>query len=76
MIVAIDTNVLAYAEGIGNVTRRDATMELLTRLPPENILLPVQTLGELFRVLTRPSKLPAGCGPLPHPAMGGQLRSC
>lgn len=52
MRVAIDTNILAYAEGIGDVTRRDATMELLSRLPPEAILIPVQVLGELFRVLT------------------------
>ncbi len=52
MRVAIDTNILAYAEGIGDTTRRDATMDLLTRLPPECVLLPVQVLGELFRVLT------------------------
>lgn len=52
MRVAIDTNILAYAEGIGDATRRDATMDLLVRLPPECVMLPVQVLGELFRVLT------------------------
>ena len=52
MRVAIDTNILAYAEGVGDVTRRDATMELLSRLPTEAVLIPVQVLGELFRVLT------------------------
>jgi len=56
MRVAIDTNILAYAEGVGDNTRRDATMELLTRLPPEYVLLPVQVLGELFRVLTGKAK--------------------
>lgn len=52
MRIAVDTNILAYAEGVGDDTRRNATLELLTRLPPECVLLPVQVLGELFRVLT------------------------
>lgn len=56
MRIAIDTNILAYAEGVGDAARRDATMELLTRLPPECVLLPVQVLGELFRVLTGKAK--------------------
>jgi predicted nucleic acid-binding protein len=56
MRVAIDTNILAYAEGVGDAARRDATMDLLTRLPPEYVLLPVQVLGELFRVLTGKAK--------------------
>ena len=58
MRVAIDTNVLAYAEGVGDAARRDVTMELLTRLPPEYILLPVQALGEPFRVLTGKAECP------------------
>ena len=56
MRVAIDTNILAYAEGVGDTARRDATMELLSRLPPESVLIPVQVLGELFRVLTGKAK--------------------
>ena len=52
MRVAIDTNILAYAEGVGDASRRDASLDLLRRLPPEDVLLPAQTLGELFRVLT------------------------
>jgi len=56
MRVAIDTNILAYAEGVGDAARRDATMDLFTRLPPECVLLPVQVLGELFRVLTGKAK--------------------
>jgi predicted nucleic acid-binding protein len=50
--IAIDTNILAYAEGVGDISRRDASLDLLQRLPPEYVLLPVQVLGELFRVLT------------------------
>lgn len=52
MRVAIDTNILAYAEGVGDASRRDASTALLKRLPAECVLLPVQVLGELFRVLT------------------------
>ena len=52
MRVAIDTNILAYAEGIGDAARRNASLDLLRRLPPEYVLLPAQVLGELFRVLT------------------------
>lgn len=52
MRVAFDTNVLVYAEGIGDAVRLNATMGLIERLPPENVLIPAQTLGELYRVLT------------------------
>ena len=57
MRIALDTNVLAYAEGVSDATRRDATMQLLDRLPPESVLLPVQVLGELYRVLTGKAKV-------------------
>lgn len=52
MRVALDTNILAYAEGVGTAAYRQATMDLIERLPQENFLLPVQALGELYRVLT------------------------
>jgi len=58
MRVAIDTNILAYAEGVGDIARRDATLELLSRLPPESVLIPAQVLGELFRVMTGKAKCP------------------
>ena len=50
---ALDTNILAYAEGINGVEMRKTALGLLQQLPPESMLLPVQTLGELFRVLVR-----------------------
>ncbi len=53
MKVALDTNVLAYAEGTNGAAMRDKAMELIQRLPPGAIVLPVQTLGELFNVLVR-----------------------
>ena len=52
MRIVLDTNVLAYAEGIGDQTRRDTSLLLLERLPVNDVLLPAQTLGELYRVLT------------------------
>jgi predicted nucleic acid-binding protein len=52
MRIAIDTNVLAYAEGIGDIARRDTSLLLLERLPAEDVILPAQVMGELFRVLT------------------------
>ncbi len=53
MRVALDTNILAYAEGINGEARKSAALELLQRLPAGSVLLPVQTLGELFQLLVR-----------------------
>jgi len=53
MNVAVDSNVLAYAEGVNGAQNRDAAVSLLQALPPESTLLPVQALGELFTVLVR-----------------------
>jgi predicted nucleic acid-binding protein len=53
MSVAIDTNVLVYAEGVNDRTRRDRALALLEALAPESALLPSQVLGELFQVLVR-----------------------
>ncbi len=53
MKVALDTNVLAYAEGINDVGRRVSALELIQSLPQESTVIPVQVLGELFNVLVR-----------------------
>ena len=53
MRVALDTNVLAYAEGVNGVEKRDIVLDLLRKLPQEAAVVPVQVLGELFNVLTR-----------------------
>lgn len=53
MRVALDTNVLAYAEGVDDVERRNAALALIRRLPRKHIVVPVQVLGELFNVLMR-----------------------
>jgi predicted nucleic acid-binding protein len=51
--VALDTNVLAYAEGVNGASRKRAALELVQKLPEGTALLPVQTLGELFNLLVR-----------------------
>lgn len=54
--VAIDTNVLAYAEGLNDPEKKAAALALLRTLPPESTLIPVQVLGELFALLVRKGK--------------------
>ena len=56
MRIALDTNVLAYAEGINGAIRRDRILETIRRLPPEAVVLPAQALGELFNVLVRKAR--------------------
>ena len=53
MRVALDTNVLAYAEGIDGAERRGSALDLMQRLQQEATVIPVQVLGELFNVLVR-----------------------
>lgn len=56
MNVAIDTNVLAYAEGLNDGAKRDAALAVLETLLPETTFLPVQALAELFFVLVRKAR--------------------
>jgi predicted nucleic acid-binding protein len=51
--VALDTNVLAYAEGVNSNERRDDALALIRQLPQQAAVIPVQVLGELFNVLVR-----------------------
>ena len=56
MRVALDTNILAYAEGLGDSARCSAARTLVEQLPNGSVVLPAQTLGELARVLTGKAK--------------------
>ncbi len=58
MTVALDTNVLAYAEGLNDAAKKDTALALLEALPPESTLIPIQALGELFHVLVRKARRP------------------
>lgn len=58
MRLALDTNILAYAEGVNGATRKKTALDIIARLPTESIFLPVQVLGELFHVLVRKAGRP------------------
>lgn len=58
MRIALDTNIVAYAEGVNGAARRADTLTILDRLPLHARVVPVQVLGELYRVLTRKAKMP------------------
>jgi predicted nucleic acid-binding protein len=51
--VALDTNILAYAEGVNGADMKRTALELVEKLPQDSVCLPVQTLGELFHLLVR-----------------------
>ncbi len=53
MKIALDTNLLAYAEGINDDDKRRIVLDLIRRCPQETIVIPVQVLGELFSILVR-----------------------
>ena len=53
MRLALDTNVLAYAEGVNDAERRAQALDIIGRLPQSSVFVPVQSLGELFHVLVR-----------------------
>lgn len=53
MRVALDTNILAYAEGVNGPDMKRTALQLIEALPGSAVQLPVQTLGELFSLLVR-----------------------
>ena len=59
MRIALDTNLLAYAEGVNGEARRGAAIRMLRGFGEQEIIVPVQALGELFVVLTCKAGRPA-----------------
>ena len=51
--VALDTTILAAAEGVEGEARRLLATELVKKLPRHSTIVPVQALGELAFVLVR-----------------------
>jgi len=51
--LALDTNILVYAEGLNGNLKERAAEQILKQLPTNDTFIPVQALGELFRVLVR-----------------------
>ena len=58
MRVALDTNILAYAEGVNGATMKRQALAVVEKLPEGAAILPVQTLGELFHLLVRKAGRP------------------
>lgn len=58
MRVAIDTNILVYAEGANGAPMRSRAISILERVPKGAMVIPVQVLGELYNVLVRKAKRP------------------
>jgi predicted nucleic acid-binding protein len=56
VLLALDTNVLAYVEGVNGVSRQNSAAEIVAKLPRAGTFVPVQVLGELFRLLRRKAK--------------------
>ncbi len=57
MRVAIDTNVLIYAEGLNGRDREAAAIAVLEGYPAADLVMSVQVLSELFSVLTKKARL-------------------
>ena len=53
MKIALDTNLLAYAEGTNGAAMRDSALDLIGRLPQDSVVVPVQALSELYNVLVK-----------------------
>ena len=51
--IALDTNILAHAAGINGAARMQAALEVIGNLQQDDVVIPVQVLGELFRLLMR-----------------------
>jgi len=58
MRIALDTNILAYAAGVNGLERKKAALRLISKLPETDTFLPLQVLGELFRVLVGKAAFP------------------
>jgi predicted nucleic acid-binding protein len=55
MRVALDTNVLAYVEGVNGERQQRTAIALVRALARSTTLVPAQALGELYNVLVRKS---------------------
>jgi len=57
--IALDTNILAYAEGVNGAERQAAASQILRDLAEDDLVIPAQALAELFTLLTRKARRPA-----------------
>ncbi len=59
MRIALDTNVLAQAEGVNGAERQAAASRILRDFAEDDLVIPAQALAELFTLLTREARRPA-----------------
>jgi predicted nucleic acid-binding protein len=57
--LSVDTNVLAYAEGVNGPVRKESALVITGSLHADSTFVPVQVLGELYRVLVGKAAWPA-----------------
>lgn len=58
MQIALDTNVLVYAEGMNGSAKQTQILHILQPLPAASVVIPIQALGELFYVLVKKARQP------------------
>ena len=59
MRVALDTNILVYAEGVNGAERQKRVHAALAGMAEDELVVPAQALGELFTVLAHKARWPA-----------------
>ena len=60
MRLALDTNILVYAEGLNDPARRAASRDLLSRIRWLDVVVSTQVLCELYGVLVRKGRFSGG----------------
>jgi len=51
--IALDSNILSYAEGLNDPERQRLALACIAQLDFTHVAIPIQALGELYRVLVR-----------------------
>lgn len=54
--IGLDTNILVYIEGVNGPERQQEAAHIVANLRRQDTFVPLQVLGELFRVLNRKAK--------------------
>ena len=60
MRVGVDTNVLAYAEGVNDAMRKQVARLTMARVADHELVVPLQVGAELFRVLVKRKRFSPG----------------
>lgn len=58
MRLALDTNILAYAEGVNGPERQAVAASIIRDLDQQQVVIPAQALAELFTLLVRKARRP------------------